>query len=70
LVKGVNFLTVGKVHYTARYARYRQKNPSLFEKNSFRIIDPGRPGHTKLIVGRLKGKTTTTVQSILKERKR
>lgn len=63
-------MTIGKVHYTEKYARYRQKNPSLFQKGSFRIIDVGRPGHTKLIIGKLKGKTTTTVQSILKERKR
>ena len=42
-----------------------------FVKGSERTIDPGRPGHTKLVVGRLKsgphaGKTR--VQAILKEK--
>lgn len=63
-------MTIGKVHLTKRYARYRQVEPSKFIKGSFRTLDVGRPGHTKLIIGRLKGKKTTTVQSILKERKR
>ena len=55
-------------HYTARYKRERIRKPSLFQKSSFRTIDPGRPGHTKLIIGRLKGKKTTTTQAILRER--
>lgn len=37
---------------------------SKFQKGSFRTIDPGRIGHTKLVIGRLKagphkGKTRT-----------
>lgn len=44
---------------------------SKFVKGSERTIDPGRPGHTKLVVGRLKSGThkgKTRLVTILKEK--
>lgn len=38
----------------------RIKSPDLFEKNSFRRIQQGK---LSIIIGRLKGKETTTTQS-------
>lgn len=58
----------GRYHYTKRYKRERVREPSLFQRGSFRTIDPGRKGGTKIIIGRLKGKKTTTTQAILRER--
>lgn len=58
----------GKVHLTERYKRIRLHDPSEFEPGSFRTIDPGRPGHTKLIVARPKGSKKMRVQAILKSR--
>jgi hypothetical protein len=55
---------------TKNYIRRRMIDPNKFQKGSFRIIDPGRKGHTKLVIGRLKGSKTTTVQSVLQERNR
>ena len=52
-------------HFTGGYARYRVRSPSDFQPGSFRTVDPGRPGHTKLVVGRLRGQSTTATQSIL-----
>lgn len=59
-----------KIHTTKRYKRIRVESPKHFQKGSFRIIDPGRPGHTKLIIGKPIGKKTTRVQAILIERNR
>ena len=50
-----------------RYKREKVLAPSKFKKGTFRVIDPGRKGHTKLVIVRLKGKKTTTTQSELKE---
>lgn len=55
------------------YTRVRVAAPSKFKKGSFRTIDPGRPSHTKLVIGRLKtgphaGKTR--VQAILYKKAR
>lgn len=54
-----------KFHRTGGYLRERVKEPSEFEKGSFRTIDPGRPGYHKLVIGRLKGSKRTTTQAIL-----
>ena len=51
-----------------KYTRTRVMAPSKFQKRSFRTIDPGRPGHTKLVIGRLKTgphRGKTRVQAIL-----
>ena len=51
-----------------RYTRVPVMAKSKFQKGSFRTIDPGRPGHTKLVIGRLKvgpHKGKTRVQEIL-----
>jgi len=57
-----------KVHYTKRYKRTRVREPSEFQRGSFRTIDPGRPGHTKIIIGRPIGSRKTRTQAILEER--
>lgn len=43
------------VEYTQRYKRVRIQSPRKFDKRSFRTIDPGRPGYTKVIVACPKG---------------
>lgn len=61
---------MGKIHYTQKYARERIREPSEFQKGSFRTIDPGKPGGPKVIVGRPKGKKVTRLQAILRPRQR
>lgn len=39
----------------AKYRHHRLKSPKKFAKKSFRVIDPGRKGHTKFIVACPKG---------------
>lgn len=56
-------MTIGQVHLTEKYARYRLKDPKRF--SSFRIKDIGRPKHTKIVVGRLKKSGKWETQSIL-----
>lgn len=56
-----------KIRKTKNYTRIRIEDPKHFKKRSFRIIDPGRKGHTKLIIGRLKGSNKTRVQALLEE---
>jgi hypothetical protein len=51
-----------------RYIHKSVMSKTKFQKGSFRTIDPGRPGHTKLVIGRLKAgphKGKTRVQKIL-----
>jgi hypothetical protein len=62
-------MTVGKVHLTKRYARYRIKNPSQFKKSTLRTHDIGRSGHSKRIAGKLKKNNRWVTQSILIARK-
>ena len=62
-------MTIGKVHLTKHYARYRIRNPTTFQPYSFRTLDIGRKGHSKAVIGRLKGKTSATIQAILIKRK-
>lgn len=65
---------------TARYTRTRVRAPGRFLRGSFRTVDPGRPGHTKLVVGRVKrgrtvargprkGRPALAVQAVLRERR-
>lgn len=61
-------MVVGGFDITNLYIRARQKEPTEFEKDAFRTIRFA-PG-IKAIVGRLKGETTTTVQSILFDKKK
>ena len=53
------------VRETEQYLRYRQQDPSKFEKDSFRTIVLSPSKKIKSIIGKLKGKKTTTVQSYL-----
>lgn len=61
----------------AKYIHERVRSPKLFDPRSFRVIDPGRKGHTKLIIGCPKGewderrkrcRVGTRLQSILREK--
>lgn len=44
------------IEKTKKYVRVRLRSPKLFDKRSFRTIDPGRKGYTKLVVACPKGK--------------
>jgi len=50
---------------TENYIRFRQIDPNDFDKNSFRTIILDKKKGIKGIVGKLKGKTTTTLQSYI-----
>lgn len=52
----------------AKYIRHTVMSKAKFQPKSFKTIDPGRPGHTKLVIGRLKSgihKGKTRVHQIL-----
>jgi hypothetical protein len=53
---------------TENYIRIRVKDPKDFEQDSFRIITLSKEKGIKAVIGRLKGKKTTTVQSYLFEK--
>ena len=55
---------------TENYIRLRQKDPDSFQKESFRIISLSKSKGIKAVIGRLKGKDTTTVQSYLFDKDR
>jgi len=54
----------------SKYIRIRQKDPSDFEDNSFRIIVLSKDQGIKAVIGNLKGKKTTTIQSYLFEKEK
>lgn len=54
-----------KADVTANYERHRIFDPSRCKRGSFRNIDIGRPGFSKIIACRLKGDTAMSTQSIL-----
>lgn len=54
---------------TKRYARFRQRDPSLFVRGSLRTKDAGRVGHSKIIIGKLRASGKFVVQSVLIDRK-
>lgn len=49
--------------------RIRLRNPNMFNKSSFRTKDVGNKGGLQLILGRLKGRTKTTIQALRVSRK-
>ena len=59
-----------KPEVTENYIRLRQRDPDDFQKDSFRIITLSKSRGIKAVIGRLKGKTTTTIQSYLFDKKR
>ena len=63
--KGVKFNPRSKVERVGRHYRVRQLNPRLFSR--LKMIDVGKKGGLKMVVGRLKGQKSTTTQSILLE---
>ncbi len=54
-----------KIHITKNHVRVRIREPSRFVAGSFRTLDTGRPGHMKLIRGRLKSSGKRELQSVL-----
>jgi hypothetical protein len=74
-VGGKKMRAIKKTHVTKNYKRDRIKDPKSFDPRSFRVIDPGRPGHTKMVVACPKGffkhgrcRVGMQVQAILRER--
>jgi cation transport regulator len=49
----------------SKYIRLRQREPSEFEEDSFKIIWLSKSKGIKAVIGRLKGEKTTTIQSYL-----
>lgn len=62
-------MTVGKVHLTKRFARYRITEPSKFKRKTLRTQPIGTHG-TKRIAGKLKTTNRFKTQAILIPRKR
>src|SRR3990172_8321490 len=58
-------MTIGKVHLTENYARYRLREPNEFVKSSLRTHDIGRKGHAKRIAGKLKRSGKWETQAVL-----
>jgi hypothetical protein len=59
-------VTIGSVHLTSNYARFRVRNPWTFTPSSFRTIGIGSNQRFKAVVGHLKtGKRKTKVQTVL-----
>lgn len=54
-----------KPEETKNYIRFRQRSPKDFQQKSFRIITLSESKGIKAVIGRLKGRTATTVQSYL-----
>ncbi len=58
------------VDVTENYIRVRVRDPSDFEKDSFRTIWISKKRGIKAVIGRPKGKKTTEVQSFLFDKKK
>jgi len=56
------------VDVTAQYVRIRQVDPGEFQEGSFRTITLDAAKGIRAVIGKLKGKTTTTVQTYLFDR--
>ena len=56
-----------KTHITKRYKRIRIEDPKNFEEGSFRIIDPGRKGFTKVVIGCPKGQYDKKEKNVKQE---
>ena len=63
--KGQDLEELITAEVTANYIRLRQRDPDDFQRKSFKIIVLSASKGIKAVIGRLKGKTTTTVQSYL-----
>jgi len=53
------------VETTENYVRVRVRDPGLFEEGSFRTITISAKEGIKAVIGRLKGETSTTIQTYL-----
>ena len=62
-------MTIGKVHLTKKYARFRIENPRKFRSGSFRTQTLSEKKGVKRIAGRLKTNNKWKTQSILIARK-
>ncbi len=54
-----------KITAEGQFFRARIRNPNQFQKGSFRTVDVGKKGHTKIVIARPLRKRTTTTQAIL-----
>ena len=54
---------------TKNYVRFRIREPSKFNKSSFRLKNIGKPNHHKLVIGKLKGGKKMTVQALIINKK-
>lgn len=54
-----------KITKEANFYRARIEEPSKFQRKSFRTMDIGRKGHTRIIIAKPISKKTTRTQSIL-----
>lgn len=58
------------VETTDKYVRVRARDPGDFQEGSLRTIDISREMGIRAVIGRLKGETSTTVQSYLFDKER
>lgn len=58
------------VEVTDKYIRIRQRDPGAFQEGSFRTIVLSEGQGIHAVIGRLKGETSTTVQSYLFEKEK
>jgi hypothetical protein len=69
MAKEINMKNYISKRITKNYVRFRIREPSRFNKSSFRIKNIGRPHHHRLVVGKLKGEKKMTVQAVLVNKK-
>jgi len=58
-----------KVTSEGHYIRLRMKDPQQFRANTFRTVDPGAPGFTKIILAKPKGSEKLQMQSVILSKK-
>lgn len=65
-----NYYAEAKIEEKGNHFRVRQVDPSEFEEDSFRTIWISKSEGIKAIIGRRKGATTTSIQSLLFEKEK
>lgn len=58
-----------EIGITKNYYRARLRQPNRFNRNSFKTIDIGKPGGTKIVIGRPIGGNKIRTQSVLIRRR-
>jgi len=62
--------TPKKITAEGQFFRARMINPNKFQKGSFRTVDVGKKGHTKIVIARPIGKRITATQAVLIPKRR